>query len=98
MRRLARAIALEIVPRITRAQKTDALYRLLTVAGKRAFLLVAEALPRFFRSSTRSRGILLRVRGGTGVDVVIAPPPELDTRTQRRGTDARSSLCLFSLS
>jgi NAD(P) transhydrogenase subunit alpha len=60
MRRLARtgvtAIALEMVPRITRAQKMDALSAMATVAGYRAVLLAAEALPRFFPLLTTAAG------------------------------------------
>jgi NAD(P) transhydrogenase subunit alpha len=40
--------AMERVPRITRAQKMDALSSMSTVAGYKAVLLAAEALPRFF--------------------------------------------------
>ncbi|HEX8830632.1 MAG TPA: hypothetical protein VF705_05665, partial [Longimicrobium sp.] len=60
MRRIARtgvtAIALEMVPRITRAQKMDALSAMATVAGYRAVLLAAEALPRFFPLLTTAAG------------------------------------------
>jgi NAD(P) transhydrogenase subunit alpha len=56
MRRLAgtgvMAIALEMVPRITRAQKMDALSAMATVAGYRAVLLAAEALARFVPGRT----------------------------------------------
>jgi NAD(P) transhydrogenase subunit alpha len=44
----ASAIALEAVPRITRAQKVDALSAMSTVAGYRAVILAAEASPRMF--------------------------------------------------
>ena len=40
--------AMERVPRITRAQKMDALSSMSTVAGYKAVLLAAESLPRFF--------------------------------------------------
>jgi NAD(P) transhydrogenase subunit alpha len=40
--------AMERVPRITRAQKMDALSSMSTVAGYKAVLLAASALPRFF--------------------------------------------------
>ena len=42
------AMALEKVPRIARAQSMDVLSSMSTVAGYRACLLAAEALPRFF--------------------------------------------------
>jgi len=44
----ATALALERVPRTSRAQKMDALSSMATVAGYRAVLLAAERLPRFF--------------------------------------------------
>jgi len=40
--------AMERVPRITRAQKMDALSSMSTVAGYKAVLLAADTLPRFF--------------------------------------------------
>ena len=42
------AFAMERVPRITRAQKMDALSSMSTVAGYKAVLLAADTLPRFF--------------------------------------------------
>ena len=42
------AFAMELVPRITRAQSMDALSSQATVAGYKAVLLAANALPRFF--------------------------------------------------
>ncbi|MGH7482576.1 MAG: Re/Si-specific NAD(P)(+) transhydrogenase subunit alpha [Longimicrobiales bacterium] len=42
------ALAMELVPRITRAQRMDALSSQATVAGYRAALLAAVELPRFF--------------------------------------------------
>jgi len=42
------ALAFEAVPRITRAQKCDALSAMSTVAGYRAVIRAAEASPRFF--------------------------------------------------
>lgn len=42
------AIAMELVPRITRAQSMDALSSQALVAGYRAGLMAAEELPRFF--------------------------------------------------
>ncbi len=51
------AFALELVPRITRAQAMDALSSLATVVGYKAVLLAADALPRMFP--------LLMTAGGT---------------------------------
>ena len=42
------AFALELIPRITRAQNMDVLSSMATVAGYKAVLLAAEALPRMF--------------------------------------------------
>src|SRR5215475_5844807 len=42
------AIAMELVPRITRAQAMDALSSMATVAGYKAVLLAADLLPRMF--------------------------------------------------
>ncbi|MCS7237549.1 MAG: Re/Si-specific NAD(P)(+) transhydrogenase subunit alpha [Thermoguttaceae bacterium] len=44
----ASAFALELIPRITRAQPMDVLSSMATVAGYRAVLLAAVQLPRFF--------------------------------------------------
>jgi NAD(P) transhydrogenase subunit alpha len=52
------ALAVELVPRITRAQKMDALSAMGTVAGYRAVLLAAEALPRFFPLLTTAAGTI----------------------------------------
>lgn len=48
VRRHVTMFAMERVPRITRAQKMDALSSMSTVAGYKAVLLAAESLPRFF--------------------------------------------------
>jgi H+-translocating NAD(P) transhydrogenase subunit alpha len=42
------AIAMEMVPRITRAQKMDALSAMATIAGYKAVLYAADTLPKFF--------------------------------------------------
>jgi NAD(P) transhydrogenase subunit alpha len=42
------AFAMELIPRITRAQSMDVLSSMATVAGYRAVLLAAQALPKFF--------------------------------------------------
>jgi NAD(P) transhydrogenase subunit alpha len=44
----ATAFAMELVPRITRAQSMDVLSSMATVAGYKAVLLAADALPRMF--------------------------------------------------
>ena len=52
----ATALAMELVPRITRAQKMDALSSQATVAGYRAVLLAANLSPRFFPMLTTAAG------------------------------------------
>lgn len=52
------AFAMELVPRITRAQKMDALSAMSTIAGYKAALLAAEALPRFFPLLTTAAGTI----------------------------------------
>jgi NAD(P) transhydrogenase subunit alpha len=49
-------LALERVPRITRAQSMDVLSSQATVAGYKAVLLAAAALPRFFPALTTAAG------------------------------------------
>ena len=46
--RKASALAMELIPRISRAQSMDALSSQATVAGYKAVLLAAESLPKFF--------------------------------------------------
>jgi H+-translocating NAD(P) transhydrogenase subunit alpha len=50
------AMALERIPRSTRAQRMDVLSSQATVAGYRAVLLAAELLPRFFPMLTTAAG------------------------------------------
>lgn len=54
----ATALAMELVPRTTRAQKMDALSAMATVAGYRAALLAAQALPKFFPLLTTAAGTI----------------------------------------
>jgi len=54
----ATALAMELVPRTTRAQKMDALSAMATVAGYRAVLLAAESLPKFFPLLTTAAGTI----------------------------------------
>jgi NAD(P) transhydrogenase subunit alpha len=54
----ATALAMELVPRSTRAQKMDALSAMATVTGYRAVLLAAEALPKFFPLLTTAAGTI----------------------------------------
>ena len=52
------AFAMELVPRITRAQKMDALSAMSTVSGYKAALLAADALPKFFPLLTTAAGTI----------------------------------------
>ncbi len=63
-------LALERVPRTTRAQSMDVLSSQATVAGYKAVLLAASALPRFFPMLTTAAGSLAPARAlviGAGV-------------------------------
>ena len=54
--------AMELMPRITRAQSMDALSSMATVAGYRAVLLAAEALPRLFPMLMTAAGTITPAR------------------------------------
>lgn len=66
LRRLAgagvTALAIELMPRITRAQRMDALSSMSTVAGYRATLLAAGSLPRFFPMLMTAAGTISPAR------------------------------------
>lgn len=51
-------LAMELMPRITRAQSMDALSSMATVAGYEAVLLAASALPRMFPMLTTAAGTI----------------------------------------
>lgn len=52
------ALSMELVPRITRAQKMDALSAMSTVSGYKAVLLAADTLPKFFPLLTTAAGTI----------------------------------------
>ena len=56
------AFAMELLPRITRAQPMDALSAMSTVAGYKAVLIAAERLPRFFPLLMTAAGTLTPAR------------------------------------
>jgi NAD(P) transhydrogenase subunit alpha len=58
----ATLIAMELVPRITRAQSMDALSSMATVAGYKAVLLAAAALPRMFPMLNTAAGTVAAAR------------------------------------
>jgi NAD(P) transhydrogenase subunit alpha len=54
--------AMELMPRITRAQSMDALSSMATIAGYRAVLLAAEALPKIFPMLMTAAGTITAAR------------------------------------
>jgi NAD(P) transhydrogenase subunit alpha len=52
------AFALELIPRITRAQSMDVLSSMATIAGYKAVLLAADTLPRMFPLLTTAAGTI----------------------------------------
>jgi NAD(P) transhydrogenase subunit alpha len=55
-------LAMELIPRITRAQSMDALSSMATVAGYKAVLLAAETLPKMFPMLMTAAGTLAPAR------------------------------------
>ena len=56
------AFSMELIPRITRAQSMDALSSMATVAGYKAVLLAADALPRMFPMMMTAAGTVTPAR------------------------------------
>jgi NAD(P) transhydrogenase subunit alpha len=56
------SFAMELMPRITRAQSMDALSSMATIAGYKAVLLAAEALPRMFPMLMTAAGTITPAR------------------------------------
>ncbi len=56
------AFAIELMPRITRAQSMDALSSMATISGYKAVLLAAETLPRLFPMFTTAAGTIAPAR------------------------------------
>jgi NAD(P) transhydrogenase subunit alpha len=56
------SFAMELIPRITRAQSMDALSSMATVAGYKAALLAADALPRMFPMLMTAAGTITPAR------------------------------------
>ena len=55
-------LAMELMPRITRAQSMDALSSMATIAGYKAVLLAADALPRMFPMLMTAAGTVAPAR------------------------------------
>lgn len=56
------AFAVELIPRITRAQNMDALSSMSTIAGYKAVLIAADTLPRMFPMLTTAAGTITPAR------------------------------------
>jgi len=56
------AFSVELIPRTTRAQSMDALSSMATIAGYKAVVLAAEALPRIFPMLTTAAGTITPAR------------------------------------
>src|SRR6516162_7158663 len=56
------AFAVELMPRITRAQRMDALSSMATICGYKAVLLAADRLPRMFPMLTTAAGTITPAR------------------------------------
>jgi NAD(P) transhydrogenase subunit alpha len=56
------AFAMELMPRITRAQSMDALSAMSTLSGYRAVILAAQALPKIFPMMTTAAGTIAPAR------------------------------------
>ncbi|TDC48093.1 NAD(P) transhydrogenase subunit alpha [Jiangella ureilytica] len=90
------AFALELVPRISRAQSMDALTSQALVAGYRAVLVAAERLPRFFPLSMTAAGtvppaeVLVLGAGVAGLQA-IATARRLGARVQAYDVRAASA-------
>ncbi len=58
----ATSLSMELIPRITRAQSMDALSSMANLAGYRAAILAAEALPRMFPMMMTAAGTIVPAR------------------------------------
>src|SRR4030081_2269349 len=79
--RTVTALSMDAIPRITRAQPMDALSSQATVAGYKAVLLAAAALPKFFPMLTTAAGTIAPAKAlliGAGVarlQAIATPRP-----------------------
>ena len=81
----ATAIALELVPRISRAQSMDVLSSMATLAGYKAVLMGASAAPRIFPMLMTAAGTLQPARVlimGVGCLLYTSPSPRDRTRSR----------------
>jgi len=96
--RRVNAFALELIPRITRAQAMDVLSSQASVAGYKAGVLAADLAPKFFPMLTYAAGTIrpaLVFVIGAGVAGLRSPPPSGWGRSSRPSTCAgpRASRC-----
>ena len=90
----ATAFAVELMPRITRAQNMDALSSMSTVAGFKAVLLAASTLPRMFPMLTTAAGTIPPARVlvvGAGLAGLQAIATARRIRGATRGFRTRNS-------
>jgi proton-translocating NAD(P)+ transhydrogenase subunit alpha len=88
----ARVFALEMLPRITRAQSMDVLSSMATIAGYKAVLLAANALPRMFPMMMTAAGTITPARVfvvGAGVAGLQAIASAKRNGAQVRAYDVR---------
>src|SRR5256885_420619 len=71
-RRRVTALSMDAIPRITRAQPMDALSSQATVAGYKAVLLAAAALPKFFPMLTTAAGTTAAIPGRPAPKLITA--------------------------
>ena len=87
--------SLELMPRITRAQSMDVLSSMATVAGYRAVLLAATALPKMFPMMTTAAGTITPAKVfvmGAGVAGLQAIASARRLGAQVSATDVRSAV------
>lgn len=89
------AFAIELLPRITRAQSMDALSSMATITGYKAALIAAEALPKIFPMLMTAAGTLLPARVfviGAGVAGLMAIATAKRLGAKVRAYDVRPSV------
>ncbi|PSR00653.1 MAG: NAD(P)(+) transhydrogenase (Re/Si-specific) subunit alpha [Bacteroidetes bacterium QS_9_68_14] len=90
----ATALSMELVPRISRAQKMDALSAMSSLAGYRAALIGAHALPKFFPLLTTAAGTIRPAQVlvlGAGVAGLQAIATAQRLGAQTKGYDIREA-------
>ena len=89
------SVAMELVPRISRAQKMDALSSQANIAGYRAALIACQALPKFFPMSMTAAGTVPAARAlviGAGVAGLQAIATARRLGAQVWGYDVRAAV------